>query len=404
VSIVSDLPVPLDQLERATTREVQGQMMFEGAAGNKYTVDPMYENIHEFIEKWEDSWPIAESYFPPDPTLVAQAISNGTAVMVSNGSYKALLSTEIGAAAWILECSQTGATCCGECSTSGLRNEVNAYRSELQGCHAGLLGLYAFSIYHQLQGGSVTFHFDNDAGVDKSAERHLNVPKRYKHADLVRVIRVIVFRLRTGREWRNRVANLGIWLLEMDTHPSIKTCIMESLSLRATTTLLSPSADHICMTAALEQDKIGWQNFVEGKISKSWGVLQWNHYQEQLSVRTGDKWSMGLVTQLLELTHGMWKHRNSILHAVDAQGLPLQQAAELEAAIHSEFRKGTEGLARKDQHFIRRGRDDIFSMSVIDKRGWLRGIQLARESQVTAPPAHQQQQQSMINFFQMTDD
>jgi hypothetical protein len=24
-----------------------------------------------------------------------------------------------------------------------------------------------------------------------------------------------------GREWRNRVANLGIWLLEMDTHPSI---------------------------------------------------------------------------------------------------------------------------------------------------------------------------------------
>jgi hypothetical protein len=578
VSIVSDLPVPLDQLERATTHEVQGRMMFEGAAGNKYTVDPTYVNIHEFIEKWEDSWPIAESYFPPDPTLVAQAISNGTAVMVSDGSYKALLSTEIGAAAWILECSQTGATCCGECSTSGLRNEVNAYRSELQGCHAGLLGLYAFSIYHQLQGGSVTFHFDNDAGVDKSAERHLNVPERYKHADLVRAIRVIVFRLRTehdiiitfdkvqghrlrhvrydqltrpeqlnemmdirakarvdrifsqrippppksikfegwsfwiddikattdptdmllqrihegtmrdwlsrpdhlwmtaagfdlvdwqsvhtslkgfpemfrvwaskhmsrfcgvgrmqhicgfwdnshcprckednettthilicpdedaGREWRNRVANLGIWLLEMDTHPSIKTCIMESLSLRATTTLFSPNADHICMTAALEQDEIGWQNFVEGKISKSWGVLQWNHYQEQLSVRSGDKWSTGLVTQLLELTHGMWKHRNSILHAVDAQGLPLQQAAELEAAIHSEFRKGTEGLARKDQHFIRRGRDDVFSMSVIDKRGWLRGIQLARESQVTAPPAHQQQQQLMINFFQMTDD
>lgn len=207
-----------------------------------------------------------------------------------------------------------------------------------------------------------------------------------------------------GREWRNRVANLGIWLLEMDTHPSIKTCIMESLSLRATTTLFSPNADHICMTAALEQDEIGWQNFVEGKISKSWGVLQWNHYQEQLSVRSGDKWSAGLVTQLLELTHGMWKHRNSILHAVDAQGLPLQQAAELEAAIHSEFRKGTEGLARKDQHFIRRGRDDVFSMSVIDKRGWLRGIQLARESQVTAPPAHQQQQQLMIDFFQMTDD
>jgi hypothetical protein len=98
-------------------------MMLEGTAGNEYPVDPTYANIHEFIEDWEDSWPIADSYFPPDPTLVAQAISNGTAVMVSDGLYKALLSMEIGAAAWILECSQTGATCCGKCSTSGLRSE-----------------------------------------------------------------------------------------------------------------------------------------------------------------------------------------------------------------------------------------------------------------------------------------
>jgi hypothetical protein len=165
VAIIPTLLVPLEQLKQATTQEVGERMMLEGVAGNEYPLDPMYANIHEFIEDWEDSWPMADSYFPLDPTLVAQAISNGTAVMVSNGSYKALLSMEIGAAAWILECSQTGATCCGECSTSGLRSKVNAYRSELQGCHAGLLGLMAFAIYHQLHGGSVTFHFDNDAGV-----------------------------------------------------------------------------------------------------------------------------------------------------------------------------------------------------------------------------------------------
>jgi hypothetical protein len=44
------------------------------------------------------------------------------------------------------------------------------------------------------------------------------------------------------------------------------------------------------------------------------------------------------------------------------------------------------------------------SMTVGDKRGWLRGIQLARDSQTTAPPAHQQQQQLMSNFFQMADE
>jgi hypothetical protein len=38
------------------------------------------------------------------------------------------------------------------------------------------------------------------------------------------------------------------------------------------------------------------------------------------------------------------------------------------------------------------------------KDGLLRGIQLARESQVTAPLVHQQQQQLMMDFFQMSDD
>jgi hypothetical protein len=129
-------------------------------------------------------------------------------------------------------------------------------------------------------------------------------------------------------------------------------------------------------------------------------MLQLLHYQEQHSKHTMDMWIAGLVTQLLELTHGMWLHRNGVLHAVDAQGLPLKQAAELEAAIHDEFRKSMEGLACKDHHFIRRGRDDVMSMSVVNKRGWLQGIQLACKSHTTAPQAHQQQQQLMHDFFQ----
>jgi hypothetical protein len=124
--------------------------MFEGSAGNAFSPSPTHDMIYDFITDWEDSWPIMESFFLEDPNLIIQAITSGTAVMVSDGSYKPLLSTESGAAAWILECSQTGAVCFGECSTSRLRNEVNAYRSEIQGCHAGLLGLLAFCIYHEV--------------------------------------------------------------------------------------------------------------------------------------------------------------------------------------------------------------------------------------------------------------
>jgi hypothetical protein len=62
-------------------------------------------------------------------------------------------------------------------------------------CHAGLLGLLAFAIYHQIQGGSVDCYFDNDAGLNQSAACHLSVSMKLKHGDLIRAIRRIVYKL-----------------------------------------------------------------------------------------------------------------------------------------------------------------------------------------------------------------
>jgi hypothetical protein len=188
VGIVASPPIPIDNLERATIWYDQGQVMFEGSAGTAYSPSPTHDTIYDFIADWEDSWPIAESFFPEDPVLITQAINAGMAVMVRDGLYKPLLLTEIGATAWILECSATSVFCFGEGSTSGLRNKVNAYRSEIQGCHASYLGLLAFCIYHDIHEGSIKFHFNNNAGLDKAAKGHLNVSMKYKHSHLIQAI------------------------------------------------------------------------------------------------------------------------------------------------------------------------------------------------------------------------
>jgi hypothetical protein len=64
-----------------------------------------------------------------------------------------------------------------------LWHEVNAYRSEIQGCHAGLLGLLAFVTYHDIHGGLVTCGIDNDLSLDTATEGHLNILMPTKHAD-----------------------------------------------------------------------------------------------------------------------------------------------------------------------------------------------------------------------------
>jgi hypothetical protein len=163
---------------------------------NAYPAELVYESIYDFIDQLEDSWPLANSFFPADPSLVIQAIVHGMAIMVSNGSYTPILLTKIGAAAWILECLETRASCFGECSTSGMRNEVNLYQLEVQGCHAGLLGLLAFVIYHQIHSGSVDFHFDNDASLNQSAASNLNVAMKLKHGDLIQAIHQIVHKFK----------------------------------------------------------------------------------------------------------------------------------------------------------------------------------------------------------------
>jgi hypothetical protein len=149
VGIIHSLPISIDELEQATVWYDQGRTMFEGSAGNMYAPAPVHNSIYDFIAEWEDSWPLQENFFPEDPTLISQAITAGIAVMVSDGSYKPLLSTELGAVAWIIECSQTSAVCFGEWSTLGLQNEINAYRSELQGCHAGLLRIFCVLYFSQ---------------------------------------------------------------------------------------------------------------------------------------------------------------------------------------------------------------------------------------------------------------
>jgi hypothetical protein len=128
--------------------------------------------------------------------------------------------------------------------------------------------------------------------------------------------------------------------------------------------------------AATTQDRIGWRNFVEGKISKEWRILQSRHYLEIASRRSGDRWAEKLVTKLLELVHSMWKYRNSILHERDKDGLKVRDGAELTAAVNEQFVLGHAGLARGDRHFISR----VAQLPVAERRAWLEGVTLARQT------------------------
>jgi hypothetical protein len=102
-------------------------------------------------------------------------------------------------------------------------------------------------------------------------------------------------------------------------------------------TSFTSHSDQVCYSAASEQDKIGWQNFVEGKIPNHWGHLQLLHYQESHSKWLEDRWTSSLVSHLLELTHGSYVGSLKWHWPRCRQTGSTCMSCHIEAAIHKEF-------------------------------------------------------------------
>jgi hypothetical protein len=185
----------------------------------------------------------------------------------------------------------------------------------------------------------------------------------------------------------------------MDTLPTIRHCIVAALSARTVTQSFQAVGAASVATAAAAQDRIGWINFTEGKISRQWGQLQNDHYRAIHSRRTQDQWVAGLVTTLLSMVHSQWLHRCNTLHARDAEGLRLLDAQALATAINFQFDTGIEGLRPHDHPLITRGKERVLRMTGSGKHSWLSSIRIARADFASQVEAENTSMRNMITQY-----
>jgi hypothetical protein len=189
---VSLVPQPPPNLFRATAWvDHLGLAHFEGSMLETIPPAPQHISIYHLIHSWTDSWPLEHSSFPDDPAPLIHAIQTGRAHGVCDGSYMPKLSAALGAASWIIEDPDSGQVMKGEVQTSGTENEVDSYRSELQGQHAMLLGLLAFCTFHNITDGAVRLGCDNRNCVRHGQGDWQKVSSNMPHADLIRAIRIL---------------------------------------------------------------------------------------------------------------------------------------------------------------------------------------------------------------------
>ena len=116
----------------------------------------------------------------------------------------------------------------------------------------------------------------------------------------------------TGRTaaFSQSTSNLEVWLGSNNTHPDMQALILEytrgcgQVTCHKCAVLLElPPIMH---ELARSQDIIGWDLFMMGMLSTHMADVQSAYLLQHCSARPASKWTSGLITQLLQITHLQW--------------------------------------------------------------------------------------------------
>jgi len=171
-------------------------------------------------------------------------------------------------------------------------------------------------------------------------------------------------------------------LKSFETFPALSEAILTILNRYRANQTINPQTFHATdglRDAIREQAKIGWHNFILGRWTYKWKIVQKAHYDRIGSRKTPKRWLTAILQDL-------WQFRNNVLHA-PAGSLAVAHHYRLNQDIEEQFTLGTADLRRSDYPLIRKWTvARLHACDSITKKQWLESIRLARE-QYEAPEA-----------------
>jgi hypothetical protein len=127
-------------------------------------------------------------------------------------------------------------------------------------------------------------------------------------------------------------------------------------------------------------DEIGWRRFMEGMISKEIIAIQRKAEDNGRCKMMVKNWSAGLVTKLLEVTHGQWLYRNVHVHDMVKGERAMTRKAEIRRELEYQLMLGGEGLAEEDEYLLEINLDDLDNSTGEDQIYWLMALKTARKA------------------------
>ena len=103
--------------------------------------------------------------------------------------------------------------------------------------------------------------------------------------------------------------------------------------------------------AVIDQDKIGWYNFLLGRLSKKWSDSQQRYIDSLKRKNSGRRWTSSVIQKALEIAWDMWEQCNDInqntMHPRRAE-----EVDDIKAQLRVLYRRGYDSLLPIDRHLF----------------------------------------------------
>jgi hypothetical protein len=186
--------------------------------------------------------------------------------------------------------------------------------------------------------------------------------------------------IRARNQWTISLAKVKQWMEKQETHPDLIQRILAHLQAWVDDVDPPSKGNNIKIRRALmEQESIGWFQFVLGMHTSRFAEIQHQYYISLDKKYTGRRWTTALITKLWDVSWDMWKLRNDVLKKEPHELFTIEATNQADATIDAEFHEGPRRLICRDKHLLR-GKKEIKEKTLEQKHLWIETVRLAREA------------------------
>jgi hypothetical protein len=176
--------------------------------------------------------------------------------------------------------------------------------------------------------------------------------------------------------FQESVLSLIEWLNDTDMEDEMVLAFLDYLlaqGKRTLTSLLHPDSKYFVY--AEEHDRLGWDNFLEGRVSNTLFQLQHETLASAGSNWRIKSWAKKFVQHLLEITHRQWNYRNARVHLKKVEGRTAQEHEKIMQEVRQMMLVDPSELLPEHRHLLSTDYTRLGSGSTVERIQWIEQVE-----------------------------